>query len=382
MGIPISEIVKVTPGVLATGGGLDTLTGLILSSNTTAVPAGTVKQFTSLSAVETAFGSSSVEAGMATVYFSGYTTATQTPYRLLFGGVAATSGTISTDLDTALSANGSWNCVTTAYELDLADKKLFAQWIGNQNCSYYGTLFDTDTEATTDSSTTAFGAWLAAQSINGVTVVYKDPNAAALCLGWAASLPFATALGRRSLFGIQNDNVTPSVTDGATANILTANGYNFYSDYAQGGTDFNFFVSGTVSGKFLWADSYVNQIWLNSNLTTDLVNLLLDSGQIPYNTRGDSLVSTAVQSTIDQALSFGAIQTGITLTTSQKQQINNATGNTSAADAVVNYGYYLKPNVSSSTPEQRVARTGATALLYYSDGQSLQSISLNSYEVQ
>ena len=126
MGIPISEIVKVTPGVLATGGGLDTLTGLILSSNTTAVPAGTVKQFTSLSAVETAFGSSSVEAGMATVYFSGYTTATQTPYRLLFGGVAATSGTISTDLDQALSANGSWICVLTPYELVLADKNLLS----------------------------------------------------------------------------------------------------------------------------------------------------------------------------------------------------------------------------------------------------------------
>lgn len=203
-------------------------------------------------------------------------------------------------------------------------------------------------------------------------------------MAWMGALSFATNNGRQTLAMIQDASglVEPSVTDGATASMLVANGYSFYGSYANGASQFVFMRPGQVSGKFLWADSYVNQIWLNSNLTSDLVNLLLTTGNIPYNTEGDTLVEAAVKDTINQALAFGAIRTGVNLATLQRQQINNAAGVTTAADSVVNNGYYFQANVSTAPASYRVSRTTPPAQLWYSDGQSVQSITLNSVEVQ
>ncbi|OUL67068.1 hypothetical protein HK16_05825 [Acetobacter senegalensis] len=380
--MPISQKVKVTPGVLSAAGGLNNLTGLILTQNSAAVAEGTVSEYTDAASVETAFGSTSNEAKMATVYFSGYTNSVQTPSRLLFGGYPTTGAVMGGVLSKLLAANGSWNGVTAAFEPDLADKQAFATWVSGQNNTIFGVLWDTDAEATTAGSTTSFGAWLAGTTLSGVTAVYQDPLAAALALGWMASLPFGTASGRRNLDMIQNANVTPAVTDGTMADTLRANGYSFYGAYANKGDSFQFFDTGAVSGPFLWADSYVNQIWMNANFTTDLIDLLLNTGQIPYNTEGDALVEASLQDSINSALSFGAIQTGVTLTASQKQQINNAAGNTTAADTVQTQGWYLKPNVSTAPASYRVKRTVPPAQFWYSDGQSVQSIDLSSVEVQ
>ena len=87
-GIPISSIVQVVPGVLATGGGLDALTGLVLTRQTTVVAAGAVRSFGTAADVATAFGADSAEYSMAAVYFAGYSNAVMTPARLLFGGYA------------------------------------------------------------------------------------------------------------------------------------------------------------------------------------------------------------------------------------------------------------------------------------------------------
>lgn len=381
-GIPISTKVKVTPGVLSAGGGLNNLTGLILTQTVSVVAEGAVTEYDDAASVATAFGASSTEAAMAAVYFSGYTNSAQTPARLLIGGYPATGGDMAAELAKLLAANASWNGVTCAFEPVLADKQAFATWVSAQNNTIYGVLWDTDAEATTASSTTAFGVWLKGTTLSGITAVYKDPNTAALALGWMASLPFGTAGGRRNLDMIQNANVIPSVTDGTTAATLLANGYSFYGAYANKGDTFQFFDNGAVSGAFLWADSYVNQIWMNANFTTDLVNLLLNNGQIPYNTEGDTLVEAALQDTINTAVSFGAVQSGVALTAAQKQQINNAAGNTTAADTVQAQGWYLKPNVSTAPASYRVKRTTPPAQFWYADGQSVQSINLSSVEVQ
>lgn len=115
----------------------------------------------------------------------------------------------------------------------------------------------------------------------------------------------------------------------------------FTSPYANATSTFQFMRPGCVSGPFLWADSYINQIWLNASLTSDLITLLLNTGQIPYNTEGDTLVAASVQATITQALDFGAIQPGVVLSTTQKQQINNASSVATAADSVATRGWYF-----------------------------------------
>lgn len=460
--IPISQIVKVTPSVLAAGGGINNLSALFVTTARAALTAGSIESFSSAPDVATAFGSSSALAQMAQVYFSGHETALITPGTLYVGAISAfgsgaiatatltkdavsaiavssggagytvaptvtisggggsgatatatvsggvvtaitvtaggkgytttptititdASGGMSAQLSALRAANGAWNGLAFDTELTAANKQAVAQWVGGQNKTVFCALVDSSTSATTNGSTTAFAAWLAGQDIDGVTPLYDTTVlGGAEAMAWMASLNFAATNGRQTLAFIEDASglVTPQVTDGATASILTANGYSFYGSYANGGTAYQFMANGNVSGVFEWADSYVNQIWLNSNLTSALVNLLMTTGNIPYNTEGDVLVEAACADPIARAINFGAIRPGIALTTLQKQQINNAAGNATAANDVVTNGYYFQPNVSTADASSRVARTIPNARLWYSDGQSVQSINVASVEVQ
>lgn len=462
--IPISQVVKVTPGVLAAGSGLNNLSALFVTTASSTLAAGAVKSFTSAADVGTAFGSTSALAQMAQVYFAGYETAVMTPGTLYVGAIAsagsgatatatvtggevtgltvgaggtgyttaplvaltgggggtgatatatvsggavtgftvtnpgsgytsaptvtltpAATSDIGPQLDTLRSAEGGWNGLAFDTELDADTKEAAAQWVGTQNSEVFAAIVDSAASATENESQTAFGVWLQSQNINGVTALYgTSPLVGALAMAWMGALSFATNNGRQTLAFVQDASglVEAAVTDGATASTLVANGYSFYGSYANGASQFVFMRPGQVSGKFLWADSYVNQIWLNSNLTSDLVNLFLTTGNIPYNTEGDTLAEAAVKDTINQALAFGAMRTGVNLTTLQRQQINNAAGVTTAADSVVNNGYYFQANVSTAPASYRVSRTTPPAQLWYADGQSVQSITLNSVEVQ
>lgn len=81
MTIPSSELVSVTPSVLAAGGAGVASIGLMLTENTR-VPIGTVQNFPNAAAVQTYFGPGN-EANQAAVYFAGFEGAQQTPSSLL-----------------------------------------------------------------------------------------------------------------------------------------------------------------------------------------------------------------------------------------------------------------------------------------------------------
>ncbi|MBS1103529.1 DUF3383 family protein [Gluconobacter sp. Dm-62] len=378
-GIPISQVVSVTPSALTAAGGVAFINGLIITENAV-VPAGTVVEYTTAAAVSTAFGATSTEAQMAAVYFSGYTGATETPSKIYFAGF--TTGTAFPDyLNALIGTSQDFAGFTTAFEPSLTDKQAIATWVSEQADRFWYAAWDTDAQATTQNSETAFGVWLTAQSLDGTSVFYKDPLAAAGALGWMASLEFDATGGRKNLFGCQFSGVTATVTDGTTASVLAANGYSFYGMHANGLGRFTFLRGGMVSGQFKWADSYINQIWMNASFQSDMLTLLLSAGNIPYNTQGDALISAAAQDTINQALAFGAIRAGVTLTTAEAQEVNNAAGLT-ISDTLQTRGWYFQPNASTAPATDRAARTSPPCKFWYTDGQSVQSINLASVEVQ
>ncbi|MCP5821638.1 DUF3383 domain-containing protein, partial [Klebsiella pneumoniae] len=81
---------------------------------------------------------------------------------------------------------------------------------------------------------------------------------------YAASLNFDELNGRTNLAFRSQEGLTPSVTDDATADNLMAMGFNFYGAYATANDRFIFAYPGSVSGKFKWMDSYVIQVFFNS----------------------------------------------------------------------------------------------------------------------
>ncbi|MXV44402.1 DUF3383 family protein [Saccharibacter sp. 17.LH.SD] len=380
--IPISRLVKVTPSALEAAGGVSFINGLIVTNNTSVIADRSFQSFTSSSDVAKAFTPASVEAQMAAVYFSSYRGSLQTPSKLYFAGISAESeADMAAYMNDVINKVQDFVGITTSFEPSFSQKQVLAQWTGAQADRYWYVPWDTDEQALTAENNASFGTWLKAQSLEGTTLVYKDPLVSALCLGWMASLDFDATNGRTTLAGRQNGLITPSVSNAQDADTLQKKGYSFYGAYANGLGSFQFLEDGSVSGQFLWADSYINQIWLNASFQADLINLLLSVGQIPYNTQGDALISASVQDTINQAVNFGAIRAGVTLTEAQQQQIDSTAGS-SISSTVQSRGWYFQPNASATPAATRVKRGSPPCRFWYTDGQSVQSINLASIEVQ
>jgi len=136
---------------------------------------------------------------------------------------------------------------------------------------------------------------------------------------------------------------------------------------------------GLVSGVWAWADSYLNQIWLNANLQLAIVELQTSVGSIPYTPQGYSLVYSALLAPINAAIDFGAIRVGGTFSSSQIQEMTLALGVNPAA-TISATGFYLQ--IGAASPTTRIARGSPPCTLYYFDGQSIQQINLASIEVQ
>lgn len=83
MSIPASTLVSVVPGVLGAGGNPLDFNGVILSDNSL-LSNGAPTSFANYAAVAAFFGASSIEAKMASIYFTGFNNATQIPSALLF----------------------------------------------------------------------------------------------------------------------------------------------------------------------------------------------------------------------------------------------------------------------------------------------------------
>lgn len=391
MTLPISSLVTVTPGVLSPGGTVSLLNGMVFSTNT-ALSAG-ISTFTSAEDVGSACGATSVEASIASIYFSAYTNAQDTPEKLYFFQLPATPtvAEYGTYLSTAADQATDWAPFLFAQEPEAAAKTQIATWMAAHPNRYWGLVQDSDATILTANAAASFGATLQAAGTPGLTCLCNTESAnsgtnggtlaAALCLGWAASLNPNRAGGRTTLMFRNNGGVPPASLTASQAQALLGNGYSFYGSYKSTDSTFSFLNNGAVSGPFSWADSYINQIWMNASFQTDLITLFSNVGQIPYNAVGDSLIATSVQGTIDTALSFGGIQPNITLSDAQVQAVNADAGR--SIDGVLSTrGWYLLPGASTASAAVRAARGTVQGRFFYMDGQSVQSIALASVEAQ
>ncbi len=491
--IPIDQIVKINPSVLAAAGSAVDLNGLILTQSTY-VPIGTVHQFASAADVASYFGASSTEASMAAIYFNGPTNATKTPGVLYMtqypetavsgylrggslaamtltqikalsgtltvtvdGGTANTSATINLSAATsfsnaatliqagftslgatvtfdsvhsafiftssttgatssltfatgtlaaslyltsatgavlsagsALAAPGAfmdalklvtlnWALFTTAWEPLLADKEAFSAWANANSPRFAYVGFDSDVNAKTAGNTTTWGAYLTTNAMSGSVPIFGDYTHAAFILGFGASLDFARKNGRATAAFKSQSGLVPSVTNASDASALQTNGYNFYGAYANAKQEFIFFNNGAISGQWKWLDSFLNQIWLNANLQLSIVTLLTSVGAVPYNASGYALIEAACLDPINAAVNFGAIEPGVALSALQAAQINNAAGLT-ISPVISTRGWYLQ--IVPATASIRAARTSPSMTLWYTDGGSVQTVTLASIEVQ
>lgn len=286
---------------------------------------------------------------------------------------------VMAQLNALKNANGMWSHFFCAFDPKNYRDDMVT-WTSAQNDWYGAILHDTSVTSAEMTAGTSWAQTITANGAEGICPVYQDPNLCALIASVPGCVNWTAVNGRYNVAFRRSSVMTPTVTDEDTATALEAAGYNFYGQFAGTGTTRNGIYPGSVTGQYLWMDSFFNQIWMRRNFQLNLIDLLFNKGQIPYNTDGSGLVESSVKPTIDTCLNFGSIRTGISLSESQIQEITQIFGN-NAAQTIETSGYYLYVDMSSVTASDRQKRATPTFAFYYTDGQSVQRITMNSVEV-
>lgn len=496
--IPASEIVAVNPNVLSAGGQALDLSGLVLT-NSQRVPIGQILSFASADDVSDYFGSSSIEAAGAGIYFSGFDGSQVKPAALLFSqynttavaaylrggsletvtlaqlqsmagvltltvnGVSTTSsninlsaatsfssaasiiqaafaspqftvaydsvssaftfttnttgvsatitpatgtlsanlaltaatgaitsqGAVATDPNAAMTAivNKTTNFASfmTAFNPDssgFANKLAFANWNNLRNNRYLYVCWDSDIVTTTQQPAPgSLGYALTQNGTSGTALIYSPTSndySWFLC-GAVASIDYNQTNGNTDMAFKSQAGLAPAVDNATAAANLLANGYNFYGAYATANDEFIWFYNGQVMGKYKTIRAYVNQIWMSNQIQLAGMTLFQNTKAVPYNAAGRTLIEAACLDPINQAVNFGAIQPGVTLSELQKAEVNNAAGAV-IAPTLETRGWYLQ--VKDASPQVRAAGESPPINFWYTDGGSVRKLVITSTDVQ
>lgn len=278
-----------------------------------------------------------------------------------------------------------WASFTTIFDPDVsgfANKLAFAAWANGSDNRYAYICRDGDASPTTQIPATAsLGYALAQSQYSGTCLVWEptDLNHTAFVMGSIAAIDFTQTEGRITFKFKRQSGLVAAVSDETTLNNLLANGYNAYGAYATANDNFLWFADGTVSGEFKWLDGYVDQIWLNNGIQLALVNLLVNTRAIPYNTAGYAKIEASLSDIINQGLRVGVFRAGVTLSSDQIAAVNAQAGK-SIAGTLSTRGWYLQ--ILDASAEQRAARASPPMTFWYCDGGAIHSINLASIAVQ
>lgn len=309
---------------------------------------------------------------------------TQATGAILSQGADAT--TPSTFLDQATTVTQNWVSFMTTWEPVTADKEDFAIWTNAQENRYVYEMWDSDVANKQTGSGSPAVALINAAQYSGICMVYEDQSVyttagslAAFGMGWTASLDWTRRAGRQTAAFKGQSGLPAEIFSGTEANELKAKGVNFYGDYTTANQAFIEYQTGRISGAFVWKDSYVNQIRLNTQLQLSIMVGLQNTPAIPYNRDGYTLSEAFMMDPINEGVNYGSVVAGVDLSASQITLVNRAAG-LEIAPILKQRGWYSQ--VSPASAQVRRARTSPPCTLWYCDGGSIQQITLASISVQ
>lgn len=298
---------------------------------------------------------------------------------ILSQGVAI--DTPASAMDRIKTQEQNWAVFTTTYEPVLADKTAFAVWVNGQNNRYNYAAWDTDAGYATPNNAAVFGTIVDTINYEGVTVLYGGASLGAFYCGYAGSIDFQATNGRATAAFKTQTGLATTVTTLALATAVLSNNASYYGLYQAPGAGniYSIMYDGRMNGsKFRWADTYLNQIYLNSRLQLSIFVGLQQVNAAPYNSQGETLIRAWCGDPITEALNNGTIRVGVPLSQAQSANIAAQVGFDITAP-LENQGWYLQ--ILPATAIVRQARQSPPVKLWYMDGGAIQQITLASIAV-
>jgi len=341
------------------------------------------------------------ETGTDTINFLTHVSGAQTHFeklKLTSGSGAILSqgipvSTFDTVMDNVVHNTQNWATFTTSFEPVKANKLLLANWANLKNSRYMYVMWDSDTTASGQNSTAA-GVTLKTAKTDGVMCISgsstdcvslatnlatESRKCAAFVMGMFASVDYTRLNGRITAAFRSQSGLLPTVINGTESAQLLLNGYSFYGNYGVTNNTFNFFYDGNLPSKWVFANSFIDQIYLNNQLQLAMIVLLQGVGFIPYNDTGYSLIRAGMQDPINQGINNGTIEKGVSLSESQKAQLKNAAGKDISSE-IQNFGYYLQ--ILDPGSIVRGQRKSPIINFWYTSGGAVQQITIPSILVQ
>lgn len=279
-------------------------------------------------------------------------------------------------MNNIINTNQNWILFQALTELTDDQKTELCAWASASHNRYGYVVHDTSAAPTVANNASCFvQSVVVANGYENIFPIYGTYLYAVTALAYAASIDFARTNGRISFKFRAFSGLAPNVTDLATAKALKSNGYNFYGAYGLNKTMKQYASDGAISGKFLWLDSFIDQVWINANLVSAYAELFTDNQSYAFNANGYGAVQAATIDPAELAVTFGAIQKGVTLDASQIRRVNNTVGK-DISSILYSQGWYL--NIPTQTGAARIDRNLQGVTFFWVDGQLIQSITMSS----
>ena len=288
-------------------------------------------------------------------------------------------------MDRIKQQGNNWVDFFTSFDATTADDKLalrlgMARWSSAQRDEYLFIGWDDANGYLVPNNDATFGRTVEREKIGGTLVVYGGVEQAAALAGYAGSIDFKAVNGRATAAFKSQEGLATTANTLAIANAVLSNNATYYGAYgARGGNLDNCFYDGRMNGsKFKWADTYLNQVYLNSQLRLAIWFGLRSANSVPYNALGETLIRAWCADPIAEALNNGSMRVGVPLSSSQKATINQQAG-LDISSELYGQGYYLQ--ILQADAQTRGQRKSPPCKLWYMDGGSVHSISLASIAV-
>ncbi|EPV5843369.1 DUF3383 domain-containing protein [Escherichia coli] len=282
-------------------------------------------------------------------------------------------------MNNIINTNQNWILFQALTELTDEQKTELCAWASASHNRYGYVVHDTSAAATVANNASCFvQSVVVANGYENIFPIYGSYLYAVTALAYAASIDFARTNGRISFKFRGFSGLAPNVSDLATAQALKSNGYNFYGSYSLNKTMAQYASDGAITGKFVWLDSFIDQVWINANLVGAYANLFTANQSYSFNDAGYSAVQAATIDVAEQAVTFGAIQRGVVLDNAQIRIVNTSVGKDISA-TLYSQGWYLY--IPTQTGSARPARELQGVIFYWVDGQLIQSITMSSIAI-
>lgn len=295
-------------------------------------------------------------------------------------GTGLAADTPNSAMDRVAALSGNWAIFTHAWQAGIDERFAFAEWTAEQTFNYIYAGWDSDPAGLVNDNPANFGNLVHSQPYQNTIPVYGNLFNAMEVLAWGASFNLQIVDGRNTLAFRQP--VSPTgvrVESLADANALLSNGYTYLGKYSSGANEYTVFYNGSIGGQFEWADTALGAIALRRFLQQALFETLLAYRSLPYNTDGYNAIYQGAQDVISQFLLAGVIREGVTLSASQRAQIDQAAGFAIAGE-VSDKGWYLQVT-DPATVTVRTERGSPIVNFWYCDGGSIQKIVVSSTTV-